>query len=527
MQKLTDIFHALLGKNFFILGLILIAVGMPVSPFLVSSGQILMSLNWLLEGKFSAKFEIVKNDKALQAFLLIFLVHILWLINTSDFTYAFHDLKVKLPLLLIPFLIATGAQIDKNGLRFILLIFVATVTVGTFIGTAVYFNLFNYSVNDVRNISVFISHIRFSLMIVYSMVILGYYLYLQLNSDNPKRAILYLVPVFWLLFYLFIQQTLTSWVIGFILFYSLFLVYFKKIKKVWLRCFSWFVVIGLPVMIVGFIALVVVHFYHVDKVDLNHLPKYTAMGNKYKHITDLKNTENGHYVWLYICDDELMQKWPDYSKLPLDGNDEKGQPLKFTMIRYLTSKNLTKDAEGLSKLDSIDLRLIEAGFTSCIYRSSFTPYIKINEIIWELNEYVKYGDPNAKTVSMRIEFLKAGWHIVKHHVFFGVGTGDIKNAFNDYYNETNSVLLPQYRLRTHNQYLTFIITFGLIGFAIIVFGFTYALNKNRHKKHVLLFSFLMIALLSMINEDTLETQMGVTFVTYFYSLFVFRKVDHE
>jgi hypothetical protein len=35
--------------------------------------------------------------------------------------------------------------------------------------------------------------------------------------------------------------------------------------------------------------------------------------------------------------------------------------------------------------------------------------------------------------------------------------------------------------------------------------------------------FFFIAFLSMLNEDTLETHAGVTFFSYFYSLFLFAR----
>ena len=45
-------------------------------------------------------------------------------------------------------------------------------------------------------------------------------------------------------------------------------------------------------------------------------------------------------------------------------------------------------------------------------------------------------------------------------------------------------------------------------------------KEEWFKNYLFTFSF-FIAFLSMINEDTLETQAGATFFAYFYSLFLF------
>jgi len=40
-------------------------------------------------------------------------------------------------------------------------------------------------------------------------------------------------------------------------------------------------------------------------------------------------------------------------------------------------------------------------------------------------------------------------------------------------------------------------------------------------------TFFCIALLSMLNEDTLETQAGVTFFAFFYCFFIWGKEDKQ
>jgi hypothetical protein len=73
--------------------------------------------------------------------------------------------------------------------------------------------------------------------------------------------------------------------------------------------------------------------------------------------------------------------------------------------------------------------------------------------------------------------------------------------------------------------VTFFITFGIIGFVISMFSI-FAPDFSEKKWHDYLFIvFLIIGMLSMLNEDTLETQTGVSFFMFFYALLLFGKKD--
>ncbi|MBL4752760.1 MAG: O-antigen ligase family protein [Flavobacteriales bacterium] len=86
------------------------------------------------------------------------------------------------------------------------------------------------------------------------------------------------------------------------------------------------------------------------------------------------------------------------------------------------------------------------------------------------------------------------------------------------YEEEDSLLVPAYRKHPHNQYLSIAIGFGIFGLALFLWGLLYPVYINRARLNYVLIVFLVITLLSMITEDTLETQAGVSFVVFFYSL---------
>jgi hypothetical protein len=66
-----------------------------------------------------------------------------------------------------------------------------------------------------------------------------------------------------------------------------------------------------------------------------------------------------------------------------------------------------------------------------------------------------------------------------------------------------------------------VLAFGFTGFLVVMFALIFPLFYEKQKAFILLTGFLLINFLSWLNEDTLETQPGVTFFVFFYVLFVF------
>jgi len=111
--------------------------------------------------------------------------------------------------------------------------------------------------------------------------------------------------------------------------------------------------------------------------------------------------------------------------------------------------------------------------------------------------------------------------IIKNNLLIGVGTGDIAKSFDEQYEKSNSLLKKENRLRSHNQYLSIAVTFGVIGLLWFLFTLFYPAYKMKMYSDILYLSFFFIAVFSFFTEDTLETQAGVTFYAFLNSLFLF------
>jgi O-antigen ligase len=70
-------------------------------------------------------------------------------------------------------------------------------------------------------------------------------------------------------------------------------------------------------------------------------------------------------------------------------------------------------------------------------------------------------------------------------------------------------------LRAHNQFLTIAIATGIPGLIVFLALLFYPVFRYRKKMILVYRSFFIIAALSFMWEDTLETQAGIFFVAFF------------
>ena len=115
----------------------------------------------------------------------------------------------------------------------------------------------------------------------------------------------------------------------------------------------------------------------------------------------------------------------------------------------------------------------------------------------------------------RLEFWKTAIRIIQQNILFGVGTGDVQHAFDDQYKKDNSKLQMENRLRAHNSFLTAWVTHGILGlllFCTLIWVYFYT---NMKQQRFLAVAFIFVATLTFLLEDTLETQMGVSFFAFF------------
>ncbi len=502
-------------------GLILLGISLPVSNYFMSVALFILFLNWIAEGDFATKLQVMISRKSLLAIISVYLLHVIGLLYSTDIQYAIHDLKIKLPLLVLVIIVGTSRKISTGRLKFILQFFIISVFVATIISTVAYFIMNKFSVHDPRDISLFISHIRYSLLIDMALLVCLYFgLYSTFRVSSKERIICFILSA-WFAMFLFILQSFTG-ILIFLTVLPVMLIHSSVKKKN-----TWLTTGIITVIMTGFILAFAViwstlsKFYPAPAITQVKLEKYTLNGNQYSHNLESGLLENGNYIYLYICEEELKDEWSKRSNIHYDSIDNRGQKLKQTLFRYLTSKGLRKDSAGVAALDNEDIRMIENGYSNHIFKKRFNIYPRIYQFIWELDVYMKTGKCGGHSLTQRIEYIRNGIEIIKRNFWIGVGTGDVKIEYDNQYKMSESQLVEKWRLRAHNQFVTFFITFGVIGFVWIISAFGYAITYEKKWKELLPALFLLVAFLSMLNEDTLETHAGICFFSFFFSIFIF------
>jgi hypothetical protein len=501
--------------------LILLAVSLPLSVFTTSLFMIFLALNWVIEGGFALKWKRASKSRALQVFLLIFALHLVGLLWSDDLSYGLKVLRIKLPLLALPLIIATSHPLDMLRVRRILLLFSVAVFVSSMASVMNLVGLLPGEIEGYRDLSLFVHHIRFSLMIVLSMLVSFYFLIIQRRSLSSVERIFHIIILIWFPVFLVMLKSLSGIGVAGLLAFFLLLRGLFEIRDPVLRFMILVPVIMLPLLSVLYLNHAIEKYYTIDELAVEELDQYTIGGNPYEHQPERREVENGHYVWIYVCDEELEQEWNGVSGLDYRGTTTNGNSLRMTLIRFLTSKELRKDAAGVRQLSLTEIRAIERGNGNHIYLDHFRLYPRIYEVIWEFDQYGMGYAPNNKSVVQRYLYLQASWFIAREHLLFGVGNGDVLQEFKRYYDAIDSPLEGKQRRGVHNQYLTELIAFGLGGMVVFLVALVAPLFLAQRQRSFLATGLLILVMISMLGAGTLDCSTGAIFGGLFYSLFLF------
>ncbi len=525
-MRLCKLFQMLFSEKthhfIYISAFLVMACALPYSLFTVNVCLITLLSNWVLDFRWKEKIKRFQNTPTLWAFLLIYLSVVISFFYSENLIRANREIRMWLPMLIIPIVVATSQPLQKKEFKGILLLFSLSLSYTTFEGLYTFIRYFDQIGQNVRFLSPYLLHIRLSILINIAIFSLWY---LSINKSFYNsiliRILLFALSI-WFVVFLLILQSVTGIVI-FVIVSILLLLWFAFRSKNTIVKYSLAVCfLSVFLLIVSYLTHEIDSYFTRSPINLENLPQKTINGNLYRHDTLSRQYENSHLVWINICDIELERGWQRVSKLPFNGKDNAGNNIAMTTIRYLASKGLTKDSIGLSKLDSIDVRKIENGVSSVIYRDhKIGFYPRFYQLLWEIDMYRTFGTISGSSVVQRFIFLKSTWGIIKSNFFFGVGVGDAKDELFKYYKENVPNLLQKSWKSTHNQYLYIWLTSGIVGLTMFLFGFLFPFFYKKMYRHLLPFTFIMILVISMFSIETFERFLGTSFIALFYSIFIF------
>jgi hypothetical protein len=507
------------NNNWFFIALLFFVGVIPFSEALVSVGSGVLLFTALAEDNLSNKLRRLRKNRVLLFLPAIYLIYFFSAVFFNNWAASLYDLRKSLFFLIIPLAFIFGKDISGTQKRFLFQFFSIAVIIATVVALIRY-NIFNSAAaTDIRNISL-ISHIRFSFQLVLAFWFFIMIIYTNYNKLNNFYLGFLIITAIYLFAFILFQHSLTG---IFILITSmLFFIFFTisqargKTKKI-LMAFAIFL-ISLPV---AYVSWVIIKFYDFEKIDYKSIEHKTGQGNIYNHDFDNPMVENGRYVYLYVCEKELREEWNKISEYKYDSTGKNGFPVHSTLVRYLTSIGLRKDAQGVRNLNETDIRNIENGIANVIYQNKkFSLYPRIYQTVWEFYVYSKTGYANDHSLSQRIEYARAACSIIKHNFWFGVGTASWKEEFEKAYIANNSRLNKEHYASSHNQYLNYMVKFGITGFLIIMFLLIFPIILKKRYHDLLFLLFLVFMFFANFADSNFESHMGSSFFIFFYCIFL-------
>jgi hypothetical protein len=492
---------------------------------MMSVGLFALFIVWVIDGHILAKLKAFYANKTALLISSIYIITVIGLIHTANFDFALDDLRRKLPLFFIPFFVAGFSSISKKEFYMLLHVYLFGVLIATFWSLFVYLGGLGELLIDSRSLSRFNSHIRFGLEIALAIFISVYFLF---QSKNIPNKLLWLTLSCWLISSLVIFRLFSGLLIFNLSTLFLLVVFSFQTKSSVLKCVTIAIFLCLTIGAGSFLYNVIIEFKESRIEKTIDKKTITAQGNKYK--VDLKTInstikENGYFIEKHIAEQEFSEAWNSKSTINYKDLDNKGNKLRFTLRRFISSKGERKDAAAIERLSPLEITSIENGVPNFNYLQMGYFKTRLFKILWEYQAYKDSRSINGHSVLMRWEYWNTAVQIINENLLFGVGTGDVQDSFDAQYEKTASSLEKKYRRRTHNQFLTYAVSLGVFGaFSFLILLF-YPLSKRNIYKNYIYFAFIGIIALSMLTEDTLEVQAGINLFAFFNTLLLLKQKD--
>ncbi len=119
----------------------------------------------------------------------------------------------------------------------------------------------------------------------------------------------------------------------------------------------------------------------------------------------------------------------------------------------------------------------------------------------------------------RVSIWKSAWELSLQHLPFGVGSSDGKPELVKYFKQTHQHFLAKYAFPTHNQFLDFLLKFGVLGPLVVLFYIGTIGYLGIDLKNALIFSFFFLFFTSNLTDDFLLRFDGITFSGFWFSIF--------
>ena len=195
--------------GFYVLATGLLLAFMPLSHFAMGLITFLLLLNWIAEWNWREKTQRIRENWQGLLYSALYVVICIGLIKTDNWYEAGQQMLGNLVLLFAPIIVISSKPFSDKEIRWLLNAFILGTLIGVICSLAYWFT---HDVREIRQISIFIDHIRFSLCIVLSIVF-STKLMIEKSNTGDLARLAYMANILLLTAYMFVSQTLTGVVV--------------------------------------------------------------------------------------------------------------------------------------------------------------------------------------------------------------------------------------------------------------------------------------------------------------------------
>ncbi|MFL1894420.1 O-antigen ligase family protein [Aquimarina sp. 2-A2] len=139
--------------------------------------------------------------------------------------------------------------------------------------------------------------------------------------------------------------------------------------------------------------------------------------------------------------------------------------------------------------------------------------------IGKLDEFENPEDEVYSKLVTRVSIWISAIELSENRIWIGHGASDAKGELVNYFKKTNQKFLARNEFPTHNQYIDFLLKFGILGLCVtIIFMVTIGWLGAKLKNPVII-SFFIIFLISNLTDDFLIRYDGIAFSGLWFSIF--------
>ncbi len=148
-----------------------------------------------------------------------------------------------------------------------------------------------------------------------------------------------------------------------------------------------------------------------------------------------------------------------------------------------------------------------------------SPYVRERfSELFKKSTYTSIKEKNS--TSLRYGIYTCVFDKIVESPLFGYGIGDVQIELDNCY-KNESVALYKLSYNSHNQYLSYFLSSGVLGFVLLIFVMFKSTSKAIKDKNLFLLSMSVFFAMMMLFENILERQSGVILFSFYINLLTF------